>query len=81
LPRSRYRCLAATNCQMVSVAFSAVDGAGMLPTRCARGSECVTATDAPAEYHGQGSDEAHGECPKVSRSHVAIVAVVSNFDK
>jgi hypothetical protein len=37
LPRSLYRWFGAKNCQMVSVALSAVDGAEMLPTHCASG--------------------------------------------
>ena len=41
----------------------------------------MTATDAPAEYHDRGSEETHDKCPKVSRSHVPIVAAVSTFDK
>jgi hypothetical protein len=41
----------------------------------------MTAAKAAAEEDNQGSEEEHGEYPKVSRSHEPIVAASRHFDK
>jgi hypothetical protein len=52
-------------------------GVGGLPfgnRLCARRSQCMSATEASAECHDHGREEADDECPKVARWHAAILA-------